>query len=70
MVETYTAFILKIAPSGESFLTLHALSPEEGSFVCLKRVSSKAPSKDRPDLFDTAEIQLETARSGSTPLRP
>ncbi|MGB0257888.1 MAG: hypothetical protein ACPGES_04460 [Coraliomargarita sp.] len=65
MLETHTALILKIAQSGESFLTLHALSPEAGSFVCLKRISSKAPTKDRPDLFDTAEIQLETAKSGT-----
>ena len=66
MFEVHTALILKVAPSGESFLTLHALSAEEGTFVCLKRVSSKAPTTDRPDLFDTAEVQLETAKSGNT----
>ncbi len=66
MIDVQTALVLRVAQSGESFLTLHALSPEEGSFVCLKRISGKAPTKDRPDLFDTAEIQLETAKSGNT----
>ncbi len=66
MFEVHTALVLRVAQSGESFLTLHVLSPDAGSFVCLKRVSSKAPTKDRPDLFDTAELQLETAKSGNT----
>lgn len=60
------ALVLKIAPSGESFLRVDALDAEQGSFICLKRISSKQPSKDRPDLFDTAEVQLERAKSGNT----
>ena len=63
---TERALVLSVTPSGESFLRLDALGAEDGSFVCLKRVSSKQPSKDRPDLFDTAELQLERAKGGNT----
>ena len=63
---TERALVLKVAQSGESYLRLDALGAESGLFVCLKRVSSKQPSKDRPDLFDTAELHLEKAKSGST----
>lgn len=66
MPATQAVLILKVAPSGESFLRLDALGAEDGSLICLKRVSSKQPTKDRPDLFDTAELQLEPAKSGNT----
>lgn len=60
------ALILSLEPSGESYLKLSALSAESGAFLCLKRRSKKNPLKDPPDLFDTADISLETARSGTT----
>jgi recombinational DNA repair protein (RecF pathway) len=66
MLETHKAHILSLAPSGESFLKLTALSAEAGAFYCLKRVSKKNPLKDTPDLFDTAEIDLEISKQGST----
>ena len=63
------ALILKTAPAGESFLTLHALSAERGLFLCLKRVSTgKKKPGTQPDLFDTAEIQLQPAKSGNQTL--
>lgn len=66
---TEPALILKTAPSGESFLTLYALSAERGLFHCLKRVSSgKRKPGTQPDLFDTAEIQLQPAKNGNQTL--
>lgn len=66
MPEPHRVLILMKAPSGESFLKLHLLGPELGCALCLKRVSSKKQSqKAAPDLFDTAEIQLDTAKSGT-----
>lgn len=60
------ALVLGLAPSGESYQKITALSAESGCFLCLKRASKKAPLKNAPDLFDTAEIELETARNGNT----
>jgi recombinational DNA repair protein (RecF pathway) len=58
--------VLGLDPSGESYQKITALSAASGCFFCLKRSSKKSPLKIAPDLFDTAEIELETARSGST----
>ena len=60
------ALILCLDRSGESYQRITALSANSGCFVCLKRSSKKHPLQDAPDLFDTAEIDLETARSGNT----
>ena len=57
--------VLRVAPSGESFLKLDILSPELGGFLCLKRVSKKNTQQTKPDLFDTAELELETSKQGS-----
>ena len=64
------ALILKTTPSGESFLTVHALSANRGLFLCLKRVSSGKSKNNsvKPDLFDTADLQLEPAKSGNSTL--
>ena len=60
------ALILRVAPSGESFLKIDILSPKIGSFLCLKRISKKNTSKDaKPDLFDTADLLLETSKQGT-----
>jgi hypothetical protein len=59
------ALVLRTAPSGESFLKLNVLSPENGVFLCLKRVSKKNPLNEIPDLFDSADLQLETSKQGS-----
>jgi recombinational DNA repair protein (RecF pathway) len=60
------ALVIGLNASGESYLKITALSADSGAFFCLKRLSKKNPHKDAPDIFDTAEIELETARSGST----
>ncbi|MEM7791844.1 MAG: hypothetical protein AAF546_10625 [Verrucomicrobiota bacterium] len=65
MLDVQKAILLKVSPSGESYLNLHALSADAGSFYCLKRISKKTV-KEAPDLFDTAEIHLETAKVGTT----
>lgn len=57
--------ILRLAPSGESFLKLDILSPQYGGVLCLKRISKKNPQQAAPDLFDTADIQLETSKQGT-----
>lgn len=59
------ALILRLAPSGESFLKLDILSPEHGGFLCLKRVSKKNPQQAAPDLFDTADLLIETSKQGT-----
>lgn len=67
MSEPHRVLVLRKEPSGESFLKLHLLGPELGCALCLKRVSSKKQSlKAVPDLFDTADVQLDTAKSGTT----
>jgi len=65
MIEVHQALILRQAPSGESFLKLEVLTPESGAFLCLKRTSKKNLQQSVPDLFDTAEIQLETSKQGT-----
>lgn len=67
MSETHRVLVLRKEPSGESFLKLHLLGPELGSQLCLKRVASKTRStKSAPDLFDTAEVQLDISKQGTT----
>lgn len=69
MLETHKALVLSLAPVGESFLKLNLLSPEAGAIHCLKRISKKKPLPSGiPDLFDTAEIDLEhSGRNGTGP---
>ncbi len=58
--------VLRLEPSGESFLKLHLLGADEGLQLCLKRVSRKnAPGKPAPDLFDTADVSLELSKHGT-----
>jgi recombinational DNA repair protein (RecF pathway) len=58
--------VLRLESSGESFLKVHLLGPEDGLFLCMKRVSKKGPSNQPvPDLFDTAEVSLETSKQGT-----
>jgi recombinational DNA repair protein (RecF pathway) len=67
MSSTLPALVLRKEPSGESFLKLHLLDPENGLQLCLKRVSSKGSSKKpQPDLFDTAEVRIDLSKQGST----
>ena len=66
MIKTHKALVLSLESSGESFLKLTVLSPESGAFYCLKRIAKKKSSTtDTPDLFDTAEIDLDTTKQGS-----
>lgn len=66
MSETHTVLVLRKEPSGESFLKLHLLGPELGCQLCLKRVATKNRStKAAPDLFDTAEVRLDTSKYGT-----
>lgn len=64
-VVTERALVLRIAPSGESFQKLDILTAESGAFLCLKRLSKKNPLSAAPDLFDSADIQLETSKQGT-----
>ena len=66
MSESHQVLVLRKEPSGESFLKLHLLGPELGCQLCLKRVATKKPSQmPAPDLFDTAEVQLESSKQGT-----
>ncbi len=62
---TERALVLRIAPSGESFQKIDILTAESGTFLCLKRLSKKNPQTAAPDLFDTADIHLETSKQGT-----
>ncbi|MFP4069799.1 MAG: hypothetical protein ACLFVC_06420 [Opitutales bacterium] len=63
---TERSLLLRHMPSGESFLKLDLLSSESGISTCLKRISKKPPHRGAPDLFDTARIEWERARHGTT----
>ena len=66
MSQTHRVLVLQKEPSGESFLKLHLLGPELGCQLCLKRVASRSRStKSAPDLFDTAEVQVDTSKHGT-----
>lgn len=66
MSESHRVLVLRKEPSGESFIKLHLLGPELGCRLCLKRVASKNPSQHpTPDLFDTAEVQIQSSKQGS-----
>ncbi len=58
------ALVLCIASSGESFQKIDVLTKESGYILCLQRISKKNPLLGRPDLFDTASMQLESSRQG------
>lgn len=55
------ALVLRITSSGESFNKIDILTPESGSILCLKRISKKNPLGSIPDLFDTADVHLESS---------
>lgn len=56
--------VLRTAPTSESFLKVDLICPEHGVRMCLKRISKKQSHKEAPELFDTAEINLETSKQG------
>ena len=62
---TERALVLRIAASGESFHKIDILTAESGTFLCLKRLPKNRSQSTEPDLFDTADIQLETAKQGT-----
>ena len=62
---TERALVLRVAASGESFHKIDILTPESGVTLCLKRISKKSSHSAAPDLFDTAEIHLETSKQGT-----
>ena len=63
--EEEEALVLKMEPTGESFLKLHILTTGSGVFLCLKRVPKKGLHSSIPDIFDQALITLETSQQGT-----
>lgn len=65
---TTTAFVLGRQASGsDTFEQLTAFSEENGPLLCLRRVSRKAATSTPPlDLFDEAELTLESSSQGRT----
>lgn len=64
-----TALILARLPSGsDSFEQLTAFCGEHGLLHCLRRVASKKPTPNSTplDLFDEAELWLESSNQGRT----
>lgn len=63
-----TAFILGRAPTGsDSFEQLPVFSAAEGLLLCLRRQSTKTAGQTTPlDLFDEAELWLESSNQGRT----
>ena len=66
MSQSHRVLVLRKELSGESYLKLHLLGPELGIRLCLKRIATKTQStKAAPDLFDTAEVQLDSSKHGT-----
>lgn len=65
---TTVAFILGRQASGsDNFEQLTAFSEEHGPLLCLRRVTTKAATGSPPlDLFDEAELALESPSQGRT----
>lgn len=65
---TATAFVLGRQASGsDKFEQLTAFSAEHGTLLCLHRLSTKAATSTTPlDLFDEAELTLESSSQGRT----
>jgi recombinational DNA repair protein (RecF pathway) len=62
-----TAFILSKQPSGsDSFEQLTAFSAEDGLLHCLRRQGQAKSSSTPIDLFDEAELWLESSNQGRT----
>src|ERR1700710_2128016 len=62
-----TAFILSKQPSGsDSFEQLTAFSAEDGLLHCLRRQAQGKSSSPPIDLFDEAELWLESSNQGRT----
>jgi len=62
-----TAFILARQPSGsDAFEQLTAFSPEHGVLLLLRRVKQSKTSATPLDLFDEAELWLESSSQGRT----
>jgi hypothetical protein len=65
---TTTAFVLGRQPTGsDTFEQLTAFSEEHGVLLCLRRLSTKPATSVPPlDLFDEAELALESSSQGRT----
>ena len=64
-----TAFLLARLPSGsDSFEQLTAFCAEHGVLHCLRRIASKKPTPNSTplDIFDEAELALESSNQGRT----
>jgi hypothetical protein len=62
------AFVLLKRPATDSFQGFTVFSPTEGTLLVLQRVPRKSGSKASPplDLFDEAQIDLESSNQGQT----
>jgi recombinational DNA repair protein (RecF pathway) len=65
LVTTERAIVLRVAQSGESFHKIDILSLDRGVYLCLKRIPKKNSQNPTPDLFDTADIHIETSKQGT-----
>ena len=62
-----TAFVLAKLPSGsDSFEQLTAFSGEHGVLHCLRRIAQSKTASTPLDLFDEAELWLESTNQGRT----
>ncbi|RME72151.1 MAG: hypothetical protein D6781_02775 [Verrucomicrobia bacterium] len=62
-----TAIILDRDDAGEKFARHRAICPEHGILVCLQRLARKSPGRIPVlDLFDEAQLTLESANQGRT----
>jgi recombinational DNA repair protein (RecF pathway) len=61
------ALVLSRKPPADRFQQLTVFSAEHGSLLCLRRVAAKAASTSALlDLFDEADLSLETSNEGRT----
>ncbi|MDR1497673.1 MAG: hypothetical protein LBS59_04580 [Puniceicoccales bacterium] len=65
--EKIRCLVLAREPSGEHFLKLALLSPQNGIMTCLLRLSALSKNAHAPDFFDVADITLAASKKADAP---
>ncbi len=66
MNQTHHAIILLLEKTGEQYYRIHYFSESDGYRITLKRASTKSISANLPDIFQIAELSIETKKTEDT----
>ena len=58
------AILLGKSPTGENTIRLTFLAPSTGHLTVFKKVGKTISRKAQPDLFDTANVHIQTSKDG------